>query len=535
MGWIIFILGTLGWHIGMYGMFRKAGIEPWKALVPFYNTWCIVEKCQIKKLWFWLQFIPIAGQFITIWITIIFVMHFGRFNALHHALTIFLPFLYFPYLGYSKDERWGGEKIFKSYQKPASREWIDAAVFAVVAATIIRTFVFEAYVIPTGSMEKTLLINDFLFVNKFSYGQRLPITPLSIPFVHNLIPGTQKPSYTKAIQLPYHRLPGYSEVKRNDVVVFNFPAGDTVINLPAYGSAQPYYDVIRSLIFVNPEDIHAPAEQVMSVQYSSPAELKQVLDDNDLLLVHPIDKTDNYIKRCVAVGGETIQVKEGFLYINGQKAAIPQYSQQTYIVKTNGTPLDFEALNKKLDVELRGPNELTQDYYDNVQSNFASSKSYALLLTQNDVAAIRKEPNVTSVEPEVDQFDDRINRLAMFPYDSLHHNSRDNYGPLYIPKKGATVTLTPQNIAEYRRLIHDYEGHTLAEPGNGQYIIDGKPATTYTFKYNYYWMMGDSRHNSQDSRYWGFVPETHIVGKASFIWFSWNKGPRWKRIFKSIQ
>src|ERR1700712_491484 len=216
IGWIVFIIGTLGWHIGMYGMFKKAGIEPWKALIPFYNTWCIMQKCpSIKMYWFWLQFIPIVGQFITIWITIIFVMHFGRFNTAQHAAVTFLPFIYFPYLGFSKNERWGGEKIFNSYKKPAIREWVDAGAFAVVAATIIRTFVFEAYVIPTGSMEKTLLVNDFLFVNKMSYGQRMPVTPLSIPFVHNLIPSTQRPSYLTWIQVPYTRLPGWSEVKRN--------------------------------------------------------------------------------------------------------------------------------------------------------------------------------------------------------------------------------------------------------------------------------------------------------------------------------
>jgi signal peptidase I len=166
MGLLLFIIGIIGWHVGMYGMFKKAGIEAWKAFIPFYNTWLIVEKCKIRKYWFWLQLIPIAGQFITIWITIIFVMHFKKVSVLDHAATVLFPFIYFPYLGFSEKEKWYGEDVLKHYHKPASREWIDAGVFAVVAATIIRTFVFEAYVIPTGSMEKTLLVNDFLFVNK---------------------------------------------------------------------------------------------------------------------------------------------------------------------------------------------------------------------------------------------------------------------------------------------------------------------------------------------------------------------------------
>jgi signal peptidase I len=246
MGWIIFLLGAVGWHIGVYGMLRKAGIEPWKAFIPFYNTWCMVEKANIKKVWFWLQFIPIAGQFITIWITIIFVMHFGQFTLLQHAAAVFLPFIYLPYVGFSKDIRWGGEEVMKRYKKSAAREWIDAAVFAVVAATLIRTFIFEAYTIPTESMEKTLLINDFLFVSKMSYGARLPVTPLSFPFVHNTMPGMPTtPSYLTWIQLPYTRLPGFTEVKRNDVVVFNVPVGDTIINQPDYGSKVLYYDVLR--------------------------------------------------------------------------------------------------------------------------------------------------------------------------------------------------------------------------------------------------------------------------------------------------
>jgi len=506
MGWIIFIIGTIGWHIGMYGMFKKAGITPWKAFIPFYNTWCIVEKCSsIKKYWFWLQLIPIAGQFITIWITIIFVMHFGRFNTLHHAATVFLPFIYFPYLGFSKNEKWGGERIFRTYHKPAGREWVDAGAFAVVAATIIRTFVFEAYVIPSESMEKTLLINDFLFVNKMSYGQRLPITPLSIPFVHNLIPGTQLPSYTKLIQSPYKRLPGWTDVKRNDVVVFNFPAGDTIINLPEYGSFHTYYDVVRE----------------------NGGNREAVLNNFDgQILIHPIDKTDNYIKRCVAQGGDKIQIINGILHVNGAVAFQPEGSQTEFIVKTDGTHLDLDAMKDAgIDVRMKDrENEIVN--YDN---SFTANHMYVFNLTNNEVAALQKFPHVTSVKQLVNN-----DAYSLFPYDTSYNWTIDNFGPLYIPKKGATVTLDAKNMSIYRRLITVYEGHTLAET-NGQFLIDGKATTSYTFKYNYYWMMGDNRHQSQDSRFWGFVPETHVVGKASLIWFSWDKGPRWKRIFKSIQ
>ena len=247
MGLVIFILFWLGWHIGMYSMLVKAGGDKTKAMIPIYNTWEVVKLCGIPKIWFWLQLVPILGQFISLWISIIFTMHFKKVNVIQHALTVFFPFIYLPYLGFSKKEKWYGEQALAHYHKPASREWIDAGVFAIVAATLIRTFIFEAYVIPTESMEKTLLVNDFLFVDKLTYGARIPQTPISFPFVHNTLPGAPTtPSYSKLVQLDYQRLTKFRNINRNDVVVFNFPAGDTIINLPEFGSKFPYYDVLRT-------------------------------------------------------------------------------------------------------------------------------------------------------------------------------------------------------------------------------------------------------------------------------------------------
>ncbi|MCY7291560.1 MAG: DUF5684 domain-containing protein, partial [Ferruginibacter sp.] len=277
-GWIIFIIGALGWHVGMYGMFKKAGIEPWKALIPFYNTWCMVEKMELQKWWFFVQFIPVAGTFITIWITIKFTEHFGRFGLGHHAAAVFVPFIYLPYLGFFANERYAGKKVVDNYKKSGSREWIDAAAFAIVAATIIRTFVFEAYTIPTPSMEKTLLVNDFLFVSKFAYGPRIPNTPIAMPFVHHTMPFVPVKSYTEAVYIPYTRWFA-SPVKRDDVVVFNFPVNDTLINDKdqQFGSPTTYYEVVRQ----------TGREQTWNEHGSD-------------IITRPVDKRENFIKRCVA-------------------------------------------------------------------------------------------------------------------------------------------------------------------------------------------------------------------------------------------
>ncbi|MEO6230802.1 MAG: signal peptidase I [Ferruginibacter sp.] len=496
IGWIIFMLATIGWHIGLYGMFKKAGIEGWKAFIPFYNTWCIIEKIQVKRLWFYLQFIPIAGQFITIWITIKFVEHFGRFGIGHHALTVFLPFIYFPYLGFSKDEKYAGTLVVDNYKKTAAREWIDAAAFAIVAATLIRTFVFEAYTIPTPSMEKTLLVNDFLFVSKFAYGPRIPNTPIAMPFVHHTLPGVNAKSYTEAIHIPYTRWFA-SPIVRNDAVVFNFPANDTLINDEEnFGSKVTYYQAVREL----------GRDRVWQ-------------NYGDLIITRPVDKRENFIKRCVAIAGDTLQIKEAVLYLNGVAQPFPKFSELFYNVQTS-SPLDEDEL-QSFGIHT-DPQQ--QEFYT------ANNGVYIINMTQGEKAKVEALKNVTKVSLVVHGVTGDL-----YPYyDTAVHYSVDNYGPIWVPKKGVSIELTPDNYIKYERCIRTYEGNELENRG-GKIFINGNEAKNYTFKMNYYWLMGDNRHNSLDSRYWGFVPEDHVVGKASLIWFSWEKGPRWKRIFNAIK
>lgn len=510
IGLLLFIIATIGVLIGLYSMFKKAGMAPWKGLVPYYNTWCMVEKMELNKIWFFLQFIPVAGQFITIWIMIKFVEHFGRFGFFHHFLTVFFPFIYFPYLGFSNQERYAGTAVVNNYKKGAIREWIDAAVFAIVAATLIRTFIFEAYTIPTPSMEKTLLVNDFLFVSKFAYGPRIPNTPLALPFMHHTIIGSNTKSYVEWIHIPYTRW--FAEpVKRRDVVVFNFPVNDTLINDYEHGSQVTYYQVIEDRM--RAENVtYAVARQRTLDQYG------------DLIITRPVDKRENFIKRCTAIAGDTIQIKNRIIFINGIEQPLPPHHEFSYRVTTNA-PLNPDQLN----------NIGIQDNVDDRNKNqveYTGNNTYRISLSDADKVQLKMIPSVINIEPT--PLEPRDKSPYLYPFVASYNWSVDDYGPIWIPKKDVTIQLTPDNVIRYRRCIETYEGNKFEEK-NGQYFINGKPETTFTFKMNYYWMMGDNRHNSLDSRFWGFVPEDHVVGKASLIWFSYDNGPRWSRIFQSIK
>ncbi|WP_297087801.1 signal peptidase I [uncultured Draconibacterium sp.] len=379
-------------------------------------------------------------------------------------------------------------------------EWVDAIIFAVIAATFIRMFFIEAYTIPTSSMEKSMLVGDYLFVSKTAYGPKTPNTPLSFPFVHNTMPVVGGKSYSEAITRPYKRLKGFTTIKNNDVVVFHFPEGDTVaLGIPN----QSYYQLTRT--------------------YGKNRVWSEKRNFGEII-ARPVDKRENYIKRCVGIPGDKIEIKKGQLFVNDQPQEKYDGMQFDYLVKTNGTAINPKALDKL---------HIAED-----DRNTYSSQQYLFPLTQDAAEKIEDFANVTAVEKLLEEPGNWERNI--FPADSRYPWNVDNFGPLTIPAKGETVSLTIDNLPLYRRIIDIYEENDLEVSGN-EIKINGEVATSYTFKMDYYWMMGDNRHNSADSRYWGFVPEDHVVGKAKFIWLSLDKDKsfpaniRFKRLFTRVR
>lgn len=487
-GWItLFIILQVVHGAGTWKFYKAAGRQSWEAFVPIYNSIILMKIINRPVWWTILLFLPVVNliMFIVIWVELL--RSYGYNRAQDTALVILTGGLYLYYVNYTQPLAHIKNRSLKP--RTSVGEWTSSILFAIVAATIVHTYVMQPFIIPTPSLEKTLLTGDFLFVSKFHYGPRFPVTPVAAPMVHDTIPVLGVKSYLDRPQLPYLRVPGISSVKRNDIVVFNWPV-DTVSAFPVNDGKYHY---------------------------------------------KPIDKKSNYVKRCVGIAGDTLSMIEGKVYINGKPLVLPERAklQHAYLLETKGvqyTPQQMQEL------------DITDGYQ---QGQLTATEKPGLQIsaaTEEAIEKLKAAGNIVSAERSIFS-DSRSQRY--FPYDGMVGNSYDNIKPFLIPAKGMTTPITFRNIDYYKRIIEVYEGsemeisNTIQMRGN-KVLLNGVPLTEYTFLQNYYWLMGDNRHNSEDSRIWGFVPETHVVGKPVFVWMSldWTQGitnmVRWDRLFTTV-
>jgi signal peptidase I len=508
-------------QVGLYKIFEKMGEDGWKALVPFYGTYLAVK--MVKKSWLWIivYYVPFLGFVVWMGIIVELMKLLGKTSFKEHFLGVVFAGAYLPYIGFKEDVQFIGYDEAEKYKKSVKREWADAIVFAVVAATIIRGLYLEAFTIPTSSMERKLLVGDFLFVNKMAYGARVPNTPISFPFTHHSFPdwvpfvGGAK-SYSEAIKFPYTKLPAMGEVERNDCVVFNFPAGDTVI----LEHQNRIYDQM--------------------VREQGRAQIWR----NFTVVARPADKQENYIKRCVGLPGDVLEIVDSKLMINREVAYEDPGRQYNYRVLVKDHYLTRkELIESEINFEFLGQSGKTKEA-PLLEDEKTGVLYHQLTMTEEAKKKLERFPNVVAIEQMIAKKDSTkySDFNPIFPSSKFYNWSVDNFGPLTVPKKGVTIELNEQTLPLYKVLITRYEMNELKVDGNKIYI-NGEETNSYTFKMDYYWMMGDNRNNSQDSRYWGFVPEDHIVGKAVFVWMSYSPHEenggffsriRWDRLFTVV-
>lgn len=478
---IFFLIVQLVHFLGTWKLYVKAGRKAWEAAVPIYNAFVLMRIINRPKEWYWviLLFVPIVQLIVfpVLWVETI--RSFGRTERSETILVVLTLGLYIYYVNYMLDVEYVHERSLQP--RSAAGEWVASILFAVVAATLVHTYVMQPFVIPTSSLEKTLLVGDFLFVSKVHYGARTPMTSVALPMVHDAIPFTGLKSYLKEPQLPYYRLPGFETIERNDIVVFNWPV-DTLT----------------------------------------------VIDDpKSKTLYKPLDKRSNYVKRCVGLPGDQLEVRDGYVFINGEQNVLPERAkvQFSYRVYTKGGGFNKQYMHDRYDItDVFGPTREQNVYY------FSA-------ITEKAANELKNHPNVLRLEKAIPP---KGTREDVFPRSDNYKWNTYNYGPIEIPYAGKTVELTMDNIPLYKRAIGEYEGNNITVEDN-QIKIDGKVVTAYTFKQDYYWMMGDNRGNSQDARSWGFVPFDHVLGKPVFVWMSWDSNAkgffnkiRWNRLFTTV-
>ena len=500
-GWLLFILIIQVVHfLGTWKFYVAAGRKAWEAAVPVYNAIVLLQI--LKRPWWWvlLLFIPIVNliMFPVLWVELL--NRFGRTSIADTLLVIVTGGLYLFYINYTQELTYLQDDELK---KPNGLvEWIGSLAFAIVAATIVHTYVMQPFVIPTSSLEKTLLVGDFLFVSKFHFGARTPMTPVAMPMMHDVFIGTGAKSYVPDIQAPSTRLPGFEDIEHNDIVVFNWPIDEF-------------------------ENIGPPPSGYM---------------------YKPVDKKSNYVKRCVGLPGDSLEVRDGYVYINGKQNELPDRAklQFAYTV-TSKAVLVKSGGNNKL---LPEPNNYIASRYD-ISDMYATAVdrktgiyTYVAHLTDEAYEGLKNYPDIISAERIMGKKGEKDN--GIFPKSPSYAWNTDQFGPIYIPEAGKTVAITSESIPFYKRIIETYEGseiginNTISQNGT-TVLLNGNPITEYTFKMDYYWLMGDNRNNSQDARSWGYVPMNHVVGKPVFVWMSFNskaKGLfnkiRWERFFTTV-
>lgn len=477
-GWLILILLVQLIHgIGTWKLYVKAGRKAWEAFIPVYNGIVLMQIINRPKYWILLLFIPVINLFLFPIIWIETLRTFGKKSTLDMVLGVVTLGFYIAYVNYTQEVIYHANRDLKAPNK--TMDTLGSLSFAIVVATLVHTYFIQPYTIPTASLEKSLLVGDFLFVSKFHYGARTPMTPIAAPMVHDTLPVVKVKSYISKPSLPYFRFPALQKIERNDIVVFNWPA-DTLFHM--YKAADKRYD-------------------------------------------KPIDKKTNYVKRCTAIPGDKIEIKDGIIFINEKESILPERAkpQYSYKVAWDGkTPVDLDYIKKELHIT---------DAFGQI----AKDTLIFSALPQASAERLKNIPGLTKVERIIHKETDK----TIFP--GTKDWNVDNLGPIYIPEAGKSVELNKETLPFYKKVIGEYEGNDLKINGD-EIRINGQVATSYTFKQDYYWMMGDNRHNSLDSRYWGFVPADHIVGKPIFIWMSIdgindgikNWSIRWDRLFTTV-
>jgi len=488
---IFFLIIQVIHFLATWKLYIKAGKKAWEAAIPIYNAFVFMQIISRSKWWVLLLFIPIVNllMFPIIWIEM--CRSFGFNSRKDSVLAVVTLGFYLFYINYATDCAY---KENRSLEPQSSLgEWISSIAFAIIAATLVHTYFMQPYTIPTSSLEKTLYVGDYLFVSKFHYGARVPMTAIAAPMVHDTIPflgksyisdsdaKTYKNSWKNKLSLPYMRLPGFQNIQRNDIVVFSWPS-----------------DSLKTM-------------------YS---------DNSGKFTYKPLDKRTNYVKRCVAIPGDSLEIRDGYIFINGKRTVLPDRAKTQYLFT--------------VDTEGKSFNQNTIARYNVREGNIQNGK-YVFNLTDNEALNISKNPIVKSIVKNIDP--KGIYDKKLFPHNAQFPWSQDNYGPIYMPKKGETVALNSTSIPFYEQIIRRYENNNFTIQGNN-YYLNGKKVTSYTFKQDYYWMMGDNRQNSLDARYWGYVPFDHVVGKPVFIWLSWDpnsqgifaklKSIRWDRMFTTV-